>query len=380
MSLREGVNIFTAVATDGGGKQATVTLTIILDTTGPTALVEIVSITSAGEALVGDKFFTVVAAADDSAGVDSVIGVISGNTLAPIADVPPILVEMHGPDKIGSTTSTHVAISTVESGTPVGINQISLDIIDRAGNQSRVTGDVNVVSARSNRNFFLFPGVNFMGLALIPDDPSLATLMTQDVTSRVSAAFAADQGGTVTLGDVVESIFACSKAGAPLVHPTATGAATVLNNLEPFQGMTVNTRETVGAVDVFEKVNVAGFTALQAVPIRVDIQGVFFVQGELPPDKELRVGYNLVAPHILDDTLFDRVYRGALIPDELAVSALTFERRVDPVTAEIFEGFVSNSLGDLLKPELSYWTFILDNPSDTRVNSLDDPLGPTITP
>ena len=87
--------------------------------------------------------------------------------------------------------------------------------------------------------------------------------------------------------------------------------------------MTMKTLETVGgSAAVFKEVSVAGFTAQQAVPIRVNIEGVFFRPGQLPPDKELRVGYNLVAPHTLGDTLFDSVFRGALIPRELAISAL----------------------------------------------------------
>jgi len=131
---------------------------------------------------------------------------------------------------------------------------------------------------------------------------------------------------------------------------------------------------------------VEGFSAQQAVPIRINIQGVFSPTGaSLPPNKELRVGFNLVAPHILGDTDFKTVLRGALIPRELAISALTFERRVDAVadsgiTVEIFEGFVSNSLGDALKPTLSYWTFIVDDPQNDLVNDLGDQLGPTITP
>jgi len=155
--------------------------------------------------------------------------------------------------------------------------------------------------------------------------------------------------------------------------------------------MIVKTLETVGTstpVAVFKKVGVTGFTAQQSVPIRVNIPGVFFRPGQLPPDKELRVGYNLVAPHALTDTLFDTVFRGALIPRELAISALTFVRQVGAVssssgiTAEIFEGFDSASLGDLLKPVLSYWTFIVDDPQNDLVNDLDppEPLGPTITP
>ena len=70
-------------------------------------------------------------------------------------------------------------------------------IQDQAGNEKVVSGNLNVVSARTNRNYFMFPGFNYMGLALIPDDgdgdttddASLDRLMDQDVTRRVSQAF-----------------------------------------------------------------------------------------------------------------------------------------------------------------------------------------------
>jgi hypothetical protein len=139
---------------------------------------------------------------------------------------------------------------------------------------------------------------------------------------------------------------------------------------------------------VFKEASVEGFTAKQKVPIRYNVGGVFFVTGELPPDRELRVGYNLIAPHILSATPFTTVMRGALIPKELAVSALTFERSVTAsvnsttydMEATIEEMFSANSASDLLKPEFSYWTFIVDDPDDTRVNTLGQPKGPTITP
>jgi hypothetical protein len=291
-----------------------------------------------------------------------------------------------------------VTLAQVEQNTPVGLNTIPVTVSDLAGNTTTVNGSLSVVAARTNRNYFLFPGNNFMGLALIPDDGNPATtddasldrLMTQDVTGRVSQAFF-DQLATssVTLGDMVESTFAFNKAGNFVVHTPGVGAADTLTDLQPFQGVILKTKETSQAtttVDVFKKVSVEGFTALQAVPIRINIQGVFSPSGAtLPPSKEMRVGFNLIAPHILNNSLFDTVYRGALIPRELAVSALTFERRVDAIsgtgiTAEIFEGFVSNSLGDLLKPVLSYWTFIVDDPQNILVNEFGDQLGPTIVP
>ena len=74
-----------------------------------------------------------------------------------------------------------------------------------------------------------------------------------------------------------------------------------------------------------------------------------------------------------------------MIPYELAVSALTFERRVDAtvatdIQAAIYETFESKSLGGILSPVRSYWTFIVDDPQNVLVNSLGDQLGPTITP
>ena len=94
-----------------------------------------------------------------------------------------------------------------------------------------------------------------------------------------------------------------------------------------------------------------------------------------------------MAPHIMSDTAFTTVYRGALIPKELAVSALTFERDVvasvdstGAIAATVTEAFSANSGPDLLKPTFSYWTYIVDDPDDTRVNTLGTQKGPTITP
>jgi hypothetical protein len=334
-------------------------------------------------------------------GVASATLEIEGSDGAPLDTVgkmPAILVAMHGLSEVGGQVTSHIGLGTVAAGTPVGSNSISVSVMDKAGNEAPVGGSFEVVSARSNRNYFLFPGNNFMGLALIPDDgdasttddASLDRLMSQDVSSQVSDSLATELSNSVELGDVIESTSSYNKAGNFIVHTPGDGANDTLTDLKPFQGMIINakieyTAEDGEKFDVFNAVSVSGFTAQQSVPIKINIEGVFFRQGEVPPEQELRVGYNLVSPHILIDTSFDTVFRGALIPYELAVSALTFERRVDAsivgdIVATIVETFQSKSLGGILSPVRSYWTFIVDDPNNVLVNDIGDQLGPTITP
>jgi hypothetical protein len=406
VSLKEGANVFFVTATDSGGKIATTTHSVILDTKAPSGYAAIVTVTSDGEALVGDQFFVIAAAEDDSSGMDYVTLTGSSVKFSASSSVPDLLYDMHGLQKVVTSTTTgdtasttHVTLLTVQAGTPVGENTYSVTLYDKAGNSATTTTDLSVVSSRTNRNYFLFPDFNYMGLGLIPDDGMASTtddakldrLMTQDVSNRVSDAFQAEMGGSVTLGDVVEQVnsyIETTSGGAFVVYSPGDGAADTLTDLTAFQGMTIKTKsESATGTAVFRQAEVEGFSATQSVPIKYNIQGVFFKQGQLPPDKEMRVGYNLVAPHILSDTAFTTVYRGALIPKELAVSALTFERDVvasvdstGAIAATVTEAFSANSGPDLLKPTFSYWTYIVDDPDDTRVNTLGTQKGPTITP
>jgi hypothetical protein len=377
---------------------------VILDTKAPSGIASVVTITSDGEALVGDKFFVVVAAEDDSSGMSHVTQTGSTVRFQATSSVPAILYDMHGLSNISGTSTTHITLSEVPTGMPVGDNDYTVTMYDKAGNSATTTTSLTVVSSRTNRNYFLFPEFNYMGLALIPDDGVASTtddakldrLMTQDVTDRVSDEFVAENNGSVTLGDVVEQVnsyIETTSGGAFVVYSPGDGAQDTLTDLKAFQGMTIKTQAeftptgTTTAASVFKQAKVEGFSATQAVPIKYNIQGVFFKQGQLPPDKELRVGYNLVSPHILSDTPFTTVYRGALIPKELAVSALTFERDVEAsvsatgvISAAVTEAFSANSGPDFLKPTFSYWTYIVDDPDDTRVNTLGTQKGPTITP
>ena len=414
VSLSNGPNVFTVTGLDRGGLTTTKTATVVSDQTDPTATVKVVAENSAGQALYGDSYFVVVAAADPLSGVNNVaLSTTSGSeAFVPVNEVPSILSSMHSLGDVSGATTTHVLYRSVPNdGTiPIGVNSLNIDITDNAGNTARVNGDLDVRSQRTNRNYYLLPGFNFMGLALIPDDNNASTaatcpdagcagtedssldrLMGQDITDKVNLA--THLGRAVTLGDVVESIMAFNYEGNFIVYAPGDGAADTLTELEPFQGMLVKLSETyaTSSIEVFKKVSVAGYTSQQTVPISLNIQGVFFNAGELPPDKTLRVGYNLVAPHTLSKTPFNTVFRGALIPNELAVSAITFKRTVAAtagtasISASVFEGFETLSGTSNLEPQQAYWTFIVNDPANKQVVLLSDgvtfaPKGPTITP
>jgi len=389
--------------TDKGSQVSTdvASIVVLLDTTAPTTAKALaITIVSDDQAVIGDKFFLVVAAEDDKSDIDSVTLNSTSESLPTVVNVATILSAAYNLDTVttgGSTaTTSHVLLKTVDgSSFSVGDNTLTVTITDTAGNATTTSATLSVVSKRTNRNFLLFPGTNYVGLALIPDDGDSSTTddalisraLTQSITSAVSAAMQADPAfsGGVTLADIITSVSAFSDEGN-VVSYTPDASTDTLDNLEPFQGMIFKVKETLAhsvatttTYDVFNKVAVTGFTATQAVPIKFNVQGVFFDPDATPPSKTLRVGYNLVAPHILSDTKFDIVYRGALIPNELATSAIAFDRRITPLSSstgigvEIFEGFTTQSIGDTLKPELAYWTFVVQ---DAAVN----PTTPTITP
>jgi len=403
ISLVEGYNQISVTMTDLGGSTSTAatSIVVLLDTTAPTtAKATAITVVSDGEAVIGDTFFLVVAAADDKSDVASVTLNSTSEELPTVGNVETILKETYSMNTVtagGSTaTTSHMLLQTVDAASfSVGDNTLTVTIKDTAGNSTSTTASLVVVSARSNRNHLLFPGVNYVGLALIPDDGDsdttddalISRALEQDITTTVSSEMQADPAFSsgVTLSDIITTVSSYSDAGNFLRY-TPDASADTLTNLAPFQGMIFKVKETLThsvnastTYDVFNEVTVTGFTAAQAVPVKMNIQGVFFDPELPPPSKTLRVGYNLVAPHILSATTFDRVFRGALIPNELLTSAISFERRITPkvttsgIGVEIFEGFTANSLGDTLDPSLAYWSFVVQ---DAAVN----PTTPTITP
>ena len=130
VSLKEGANVFLVTATDSGAKVSTSTHTVILDTKAPSGIASVVTITSDGEALVGDKFFVVVAAQDDSSGMSYVTQTGSTVQFQATSSVPAILYDMHGLSNISGTSTTHITLSEVPAGMPVGDNDYTVTMYD----------------------------------------------------------------------------------------------------------------------------------------------------------------------------------------------------------------------------------------------------------
>ena len=118
-------------------------------------------------------------------------------------------------------------------------------------------------------------------------------------------------------------------------------------------------------ISVFNWANVPeGGYGLAPVPVKVNINGPFLdVDTISPVMEELRVGWNLVAPHTEDPARFQIVFRDALIPIQLASRALTLMQEVvavgpspTPILAEITRQFSIASFNALIDPRNSYWT------------------------
>ena len=319
-----------------------------------TAHSKIVTITSDGEALATDQYFLVVAGAltDSSFAAIDITSVTTTDplgtsitTLLPISQVSEIVVKMHGLGKVFQKPATHVLLDAVPSAAVQGDAIFSFSVDYATATDEVTESTLPVLGARTNRNVFLFPGSNFPGLAVVPNDTSIANLMTQKA-GGANPAFGSLLGRDVTLGDVVKTVWAFD-GGVPAwkalntADPlTGTDPADTLTDLDPFQGMIVTTRENItGTTHAFEFVTVAGFVDKQPVPVKMNIQGSFIdvVTNDplTPPSKILRTGFNLIAPHISDTTPFDTVFGGSGEDlSEVFGSAVSYKRRVSATSGE----------------------------------------------
>ncbi len=343
-----------------------------------------VTITSEGDAVHGDRYFVVVAASTSTAlGLSDILTTTQTapvlETLVPIGQVPEILVKMHGLGEVRSKAVTHAWLTDVPRGQPFGPMELTFDLVYGTGTTT-VTTTLDVVAARTSRNFFLFPGPNLTGLALVPDDPSIANLMQQPVLNA-STEFETTLGRPVKLSDVIKSVssYEFDRDGgwvsfdSPDPLSGDVPAEGGLIEMRPHQGMLIETRETVSApgsdqaVEVFDSVDVAGFDSPQPVPIKMTVRGSYLgdpISGSFPPlIQELRAGWNLVAPHLLRDAAFHVAFRAALLPIPLVSRAFAYIRDVVaepvPATGEISVSVISSfsvaTYATEIDPRFSYW-------------------------
>ena len=375
----------------------------IKDDDGPAA--KIVTITSYGEAMASDQYFVVLAGDHPTFGAITNVTVATTTNIGemvPIAQVPEVLVKMHGLGEVRSKPATHVWLAMVPYGQPQGTIDFQFTV-DYSGGQAGTTASLDVVGARTNRNFFLFPGVNYTGLGLVPDDTSIADLLDQtvgnvdpdfiDALKDLDPDSEALDRDVATLGDVVETVFAFefdSDGGfisysSPDPFASLAPANGGLTDLDPIQGMLVKTRETVAdngdTIAVFDTAWQPGYGDAD-VPVKMTIWGPFVDTEVASPSKTLRVGFNLVAPHVSADTPFDTAFGGSGLPvGVLYGSAITRWRDVaawdGSITAEIIDTWVAESaaIAPFVEPgtisaEQSYWL---------RVAATNPQITPTLT-
>ena len=188
--------------------------------------------------MVGDQYFVVISTPN---AVSATVGT-SLTAMTPIDQVPDVLRLLHGLDTVGGFTATHVWLGNVGPG-PLGVRDVEITIVESGGISRTLSTRLNVVGIRSNRNYFLLPGTNYVGLGQIPDESALDALFAQPVPNA-NPAFEQALGRPVTLADVVEKVFAFSDDGSFLTYNTPpdpfdvdAGPADTLTDLAPYRGM-----------------------------------------------------------------------------------------------------------------------------------------------
>ena len=387
----------TVILTLSGATTSVSTLGVTIASSTATLLIlddepdaEIITILSDGEAMPGDGYFLIVAAANSD--ILDLVGTATAQltspmsqTLMPIANVSEVIRKMLGLDKLSGKAVTHAWFAVTSTST--GQQNIQFDVTLTYSNSATTTvsATLHKVTARTNRNFFIQDGVNFVGLGLVPTDTSITNLLTQSVNNS-NPAFAALLNRQVTLADVIQSIFAftfdnnASFESYNTADPiTGADAADTFTQLAPFRGMVVVARNSVTPVnasstDVFESVWVPG-TGTTTVPVKINIVGPFLAtvgnNPPLPAVQPLRTGFNLIAPHVWAPTPFDTAFggTGGFDPGQVFSSAISFQRSVFPVSvspsmvgAIVVQQFVTESPAippfvapGTIDPVLSYW-------------------------
>ena len=374
LSDTNGTDGVSAVRSDGVQADATAVLEIRDDEPA----MKVVTVVSDPEGMPGDPYFLVFTGAPSATPPEG---------LTAIANVPELLQKTFGLDEVRSKPATHVSMGMVSTSDPLGVKTFSYTV-----SGTPVTADLNIVGARTNRSFYLFPGANFTGLGLVPKDPSIAKQLKQTVPNASQDLIAAIKANNpdnteldrdvVKLEDVVDTVWAFSAAATnpgwkayytvdPLTRIPRGGG--VLTDLEAFQGMIITTRsEATGPtapVAVFDEATAS--PTMYPVPVRIDIEGPFLQPGNVAPvSTVLGRGFNLIAPHVWADTPYDTVFGGTGGDiSETFSTAVTRERAIvssDPTSVAVVDRWLTESVSippfeapGVIFPELSYWVRVV---------------------
>jgi len=163
VQLEEGLNTFTAIGTDQGGKAANAVVTAIGDITPPTVVDEgVIHVVGVLASRQNDDFVLQVTVTDALSGVDRIV-VTGAPTLQEslaASDVPSVIIDMF------RITGNQLAMGSVPAN-QVSDLQLSAVAYDRAGNASDPLAiTVEVVPSLVSQRIFLFGGANLIGINL----------------------------------------------------------------------------------------------------------------------------------------------------------------------------------------------------------------------
>lgn len=249
VSLREGVNLIAATATDGNGGVGTGSISVVLDATAPT-----VSITSpAANATVSTASITVAGLVNDI-----VTGTIGATD---------VTVTVNG-IKAAVANRSYEALGILLSP---GANTITVVATDNVGHSSTVKGTVNYVPATAQLSLRALSG-NGQGavVASVLSQPLVVQLLAADGTPvagrPVTFTVTRSDGQVEVMPTIAQSLF---------VNTDASGKASVLFQLGSRAGLGVNqvTASTPGAAGtvLFTEDTTAGPPA-QIHPVRGEAQ------------------------------------------------------------------------------------------------------------
>ena len=381
-TLSLGTNRILAKLTDKVDRTGTTEAFVLLDTVDPVLNV-LDPIYPVGEvsARSGDPIVFQVDATDSAGGVASVVffppGAENPEELLLVNDIPEAVRDQWQVD----ATATHLLPVVVPAGVPAGPFSLNVRVTDNAGNFPSPDGNVigTITAALQAFNIYLMPGANLVSTPLIPDVPTLATLMTQKVPN-IDAPFKATQleavdtdsnaandldgDGDATLNNVVTKInfFPGGTAATAFTEFTPSPAADDLTTMEVGKGYWIFTDP-----DAFKE-SAPPATGLPPTPapIKLTVFGTFLEPGTVPPIFSIVTNWNLVGLHSENPRQVQDFLAGRTFPTRVWTSLLEFlnliEFDFDPEEGEervtIIQGaFNSLNNTETGEPGRGFWLF-----------------------